>query len=75
MELPDWGTAVGAVVNKVTQFIKGPIEGAKDEKARLLRERKKLEDQDFSVSGSRRITVIDERIGVLESIIENKAHD
>ena len=75
MGLPDWGTAVGAIANKITQFIKGPIEGAKNEIERLTNERNLLTSKDFSASGSRRVTAIDERIKLLESIIKNKAHD
>lgn len=75
MEMPGWGTAFGAVFNKLTQFIKGPIESAKNEKERLLNERSILMSKDFSASGSRRVSAIDARLQVLDTIIASKSSD
>ena len=75
MGLPDWGTAVGAIVNKVTQFIKGPVEGAKVKREKLLNERSILLSKDFSDANSRRIAAVDDELQKLNIIISNAAKD
>lgn len=75
MELPGWGTAVGAAVNKITQFIKGPVESAKNEKVRLLNERDKLMSQPYTAAIGNRVTDIDNRVSTLNQIIINNAKD
>lgn len=75
MPLPDWGTAIGAIVNKVTQFIPGRIEKIKNERERLLNERKILTSKEFSASGSRRVIAIDARVLEIDAILRNKAVD
>ncbi len=66
---------IGAVVKKVVQFIPGKVEGLKNEKERLLREREILLSKEFSATASRRIAVIDQRVSAINGLLENKATD
>ncbi len=46
MQLPDWGTAIGAVVNKVTQWIPSPKQSKEDQIERLINENAKLAQEE-----------------------------
>ena len=69
--MANWGNFFG----KIADQFQGRIERAKNEKERLLNERKVLTSKMYSPSGSRRIIAIDARLSVLEGIISNAAKD
>lgn len=65
----------GDVFGKIAQHFQGRIERLKNEKASLEDEKKFLQSKEFSASGSRRITAIDDRLRVIDTILANKAND
>ena len=65
----------GDVFGKIAQHFQGRIERLKNEKASLENEKKFLQAKEFSASGSRRITAIDDRLRIIDTILANKASD
>lgn len=66
-----WGNFFG----KIAEQFQGRIERLKNEKEKLLDERKILISKEYSASGGRRVVVIDDRLHELDILIENKAND
>lgn len=66
-----WGTFLG----KLSTFVPGRVEQMKNEKQRLLNERKKILDLPASVSGAERVSAIDTRVSEINAILGNKASD
>lgn len=66
---------LGAIFSKVTQYIPGRIEGLKNERERLLNERKILTSKIYSASGSRRVVELDKRLLQIDNILRNVAKD
>ena len=64
---------IGAVIEKITQWIPGRVEALKNEKARLLNERKALLKQPVSARNSDRIIRIDVRLQQINEAIGNHA--
>lgn len=66
---------IGSLIGKVTQWIPGRIEALKNERERLLNERKILTSKEFSASASRRIIAIDDRLRQIDQVLINSAKD
>jgi hypothetical protein len=66
---------IGTLIGKVSTFIPGRVEQMKNEKARLLDERKTLLDISPSVKSIERIGVINKRVSEINTILGNKAAD
>lgn len=66
-----WGNFFG----KIAEQFQGRIERLKNEKEKLIDERKILTSKEYSASSSRRVVVIDDRLHELDILIENAARD
>lgn len=66
---------IGSLIGKVTQWIPGRIEALKNERERLINEKKFLESREFSASGSRRIIAINDRLRQIDQVLINSAKD
>lgn len=66
---------IGTLIGKITTFVPGRVEQMKNEKQRLLDERKKIMDKPATDVGSVRVSVIDARVSQINSILGNKASD
>jgi len=63
------------VFGKVFQWLPGRIEKIKNEKKRLIDERKKLMAASPTANSSARVIFIDRRLSEINSILGNKAAD
>lgn len=66
---------IGAVLQKVTQWIPGKIEKLKNEKERLLNERERLLDSYANPNSVNRVIAIDKRLQQINAAINTKASD
>ena len=66
-----WGQFLG----KLSTFIPSRIEQLKNEKTRLLDERKIITSKVYSPSGSRRVIALDKRVQEIDNILGNAAKD
>lgn len=66
---------IGSLIGKATQWIPGRIEALKNERERLLNERKILTSKEFSASDSRRIIAINDRLRQIDQVLINSAKD
>ena len=66
---------IGTLIGKASTFIPGRVEQMKNEKVRLLDERKALLDGAPSIKSIERIGVINKRVSEINSILGNKAAD
>lgn len=66
---------IGTLIGKVSTFIPGRVEQIKNEKTRLLDERKKIMDKPPTAGTSERVGIIDNRVSQINSILGNKAND
>jgi hypothetical protein len=66
---------IGTLLGKVSTFIPGRVEQMKNEKERLINERKNLLDGPPSVKSVERLIVINKRLSEINSILGNKASD
>lgn len=66
-----WGTFFG----KLSTFVPGRVEQMKNERERLLNERKAILDANPTAASIERITVINKRVSEINGILGNKAAD
>lgn len=71
VKLPDWGTAVGAIANKVTEWIPSKKESKQNTIDKLVRENAKLQQESpLSASSASRIQSNADRIKQLRSEVQ-----
>ena len=66
-----WGTFLG----KIAEQFQGRVERLKNEKTRLLNERKKIMDLPATDVSAGRVIAIDNRVSEINTILGNKATD
>ena len=66
---------IGKVFGKIADQFQGRFERLKNEKARLLDERKKLMDAPASAKSTIRVIDIDTRVSEINTLLGNKATD
>lgn len=69
-----WG-GIATVLGKLSTFIPGRIEKIKNERERLVNEKKILQSKEWSATAARRVPVIDKRVREIDAILRNNAKD
>ena len=73
--------AIGAVISKVCQYIPGRIEGLKNKKTKLEKEKKSLESITMDIDSpedrkkAKRLADINSQLNDIERLLENKTSD